>query len=92
MSRPISSESAFRAIADPTRRRIIELLRSRESSPSDLNQSLRIKPPVLSFHLRVLSGAGVIQQRRRGRDRVYRVHQPTLAPVAQWMRSIEAKP
>lgn len=91
MSRPISSESAFRAIADPTRRRIIDLLRVREATPADLNQALRIAGGVLTFHLRVLAGAGVISQRRRGRQRIYRLHQQTLTPVAQWMRPLDSR-
>jgi DNA-binding transcriptional ArsR family regulator len=91
MSRPISSESAFRAVADPTRRRIIDMLRARESSPADMNQSLRIKPPVLSFHLRVLTNAGMIVQRRRGRDRVYRLLPQSLAPITSWMRTHESR-
>ena len=91
MSRPIASESAFRAIADPTRRRIIDLLRVRDATPADLNQTLRLNPPVLSFHLRVLATAGVVHQRRRGRERVYRVHLLALAPAWQWMRSCEGR-
>lgn len=85
MSRPIASESAFRAIADPTRRRIIDMLRRRDATPGDLNQTLRLKSPVLTFHLRVLSNARVITQRRRGRERLYRLHAHMLDPIARWL-------
>jgi DNA-binding transcriptional ArsR family regulator len=91
MSRPLASESVFRAIADPTRRRIMDLLRGREATPADLNQTLRIAGGVLTFHLRALLQAGVVSQRRRGRQRMYRLNAQVLSPVAQWMRSHESR-
>ncbi len=69
----------------------MDLLRSRESSPADLNQTLRITGAVLTFHLRVLSHAGVISQRRRGRQRLYRLHPQVLSPVGQWVRVHESR-
>jgi DNA-binding transcriptional ArsR family regulator len=69
----------------------MDLLRGRESTPADLNQVLRITGPVLTFHLRTLSQAGVVTQRRRGRQRVYRLNQHVLSPVLQWMRPYESR-
>ena len=82
----MSNESAFRAIADPTRRRIIDLLRGRELTPSELSEQLRIKHEALTFHLRVLLQAGVASQRRRGRNRMYRLHPRVMVVVIDWLR------
>ena len=86
MSRPISSESAYRAIADLTRRRIIDLLQTRPLSPNELNETLSVTGTVLSFHLRTLTSAGIISQRRKGKQRVYRLNRGALSSVAQWIR------
>jgi DNA-binding transcriptional ArsR family regulator len=91
MSRPMSNESVFRAIADPTRRRVIDLLRRRELSPSELAEQMRIKNEALSFHLRVLLQAGVASQRRRGRKRFYRLHPRTFATVIDWVSAIDPR-
>ena len=67
----------------------IDLLRAREATPGDLNQTLRVRGPVLTFHLRVLASAGVISQRRRGRGRAYRLHPRILSSASQWLRPFE---
>jgi DNA-binding transcriptional ArsR family regulator len=67
------------------------MLRLREATPAELNETLNIKGGVLTFHLRVLATAGVITQRRRGRNRSYRLHAQVLAPIWQWVRPYEAR-
>jgi DNA-binding transcriptional ArsR family regulator len=82
----MSNESVFRAVADPTRRKIIDLLRGRELTPGAIAEALRIKHEALTFHLRVLLNTGLVSQRRRGRNRAYRLHPRVLSPIAQWLR------
>jgi len=85
MSRPHADESVFRAIADPTRRRIIDLLRARDRSVLDLIEALGISRPTLSHHLNILRIRGVIAQRREGRRRRYRLHPESLRIPVSWL-------
>ena len=89
MSRPHANESVFRAIADPTRRRIIEVLRKGERSVIDLAKALGRNLPNLSHHLTVLRTAGVVHQRRVGRSRMYQLDAGMLRGAAAWLRAIE---
>src|SRR5918999_6504290 len=66
-----SLDVAYQAIADPTRRRIIEVLAQGERSVKDLVPRFPISQPALSQHLRVLREAGLVRVRRHGRFRVY---------------------
>lgn len=91
MSRPFSSESAFRAIGHPLRRQILDLLRAGERTVGDVHQSfLRVSIATLSDHLRILREAGVLKQRRRGRFRVYHVDPRLLHEIARWLKPFEA--
>lgn len=87
----MSNESVFRAIADPTRRKVIDLLRGRELSPSELAAQMRIKNEALTFHLRVLLQTGVASQRRRGQKRFYRLHARTLVTAIDWLGSYDPR-
>ena len=85
MSRPLANESVFRAVADPTRRRIIELLQKGDRAPSDLAQSIEASHQTLSHHLAVLRTSGVVVQRREGRSRVYSLQIDILRPASRWL-------
>jgi DNA-binding transcriptional ArsR family regulator len=89
MSRRPASSDPFRAIADPTRRAVLDLLRDGERPVRELAQSFRMTQPSLSQHLRVLRDAGLVRQRPSGRERVYRIQPQTLKPVAQWIAQYE---
>lgn len=88
MSRPFSSESPFRAIAHPIRRRILELLHKGERSVNDLLSNFNVSQPTLSRHLRVLHTCGILSVRRRGTHLMYRYAPHTLDQVRQWMKSV----
>jgi DNA-binding transcriptional ArsR family regulator len=85
MSRPLNSEGVFRAIADPTRRRVVDMLRGGERAVSEVIASIRLKPPAASYHLRVLLGAGIVRQRRRGTERVYSLDSRALSEAHGWL-------
>jgi len=89
MSRPKASSDAFRAIADPTRRAILDLLIEGELPVKALARSFRLTQPAFSQHLRVLRQVGLVSQRRAGRERLYRMHPPKLKPVANWVGQYE---
>lgn len=76
---------AFEAIADPTRRRLIELLSERDHQAGELAEHFAVSFPAISQQLRILTDAHLVQSRRDGRYRIYRVCPENLEPVADWL-------
>jgi DNA-binding transcriptional ArsR family regulator len=74
----------FRAVADPTRRSILERLQQRELTVLELCEPFRITQPSLSKHLAVLRRSGLIVARRSGRHRYYRLDPKPLEQIAAW--------
>lgn len=66
-------ESALAALADPTRRRLLEALAKGPACVGDLAQQVPVSRPAVSQHLRVLSEAGLLEMRREGTRRLYRL-------------------
>jgi DNA-binding transcriptional ArsR family regulator len=80
---------AFRAIADPTRRAVLDLLRQSERSVSELCEPFAMSQPALSQHLKVLRRAGLVTTRRAGRLRVYALDPRPLRAVSEWVAHYE---
>jgi DNA-binding transcriptional ArsR family regulator len=79
-------DSLFAALADPTRRAIVERLLSRgELSVGDVAAPFAISTPAISRHLRVLERAGLIERRIERQWRFVRVRADALAPVENWL-------
>jgi DNA-binding transcriptional ArsR family regulator len=74
----------FRAVADPTRRSILERLHQRELAVLEIGEPFRITQPSLSKHLAVLRRSGLIAVRRSGRHRYYRLASEPLEQIAAW--------
>jgi DNA-binding transcriptional ArsR family regulator len=72
---------AFEAIAQPTRRRIMRLLAEGELSAGDVASRFAVTQPAISQHLRVLREAGLVDDRREGTRRLYRVRPEGLADL-----------
>jgi len=85
VSRPSADASVFHAIADPTRRAILDRLRDGELAASELLTPFRISQPALSQHLAVLRRAGLVRQRKSGRRRLYSVEPAPLREIADWI-------
>src|SRR5205085_1272447 len=75
---------AFRAVADPTRRALLDLLAGAERSVSELVAQFDMTQPAISQHLRVLSDAGLAQVRKAGRQRYYSLRAAPLREVHDW--------
>jgi DNA-binding transcriptional ArsR family regulator len=75
----------FEAIADPTRRRLIELLTEGERPAGELVAHFDVSFSAISQQLRILSEANLVQSRREGRRQVYRLNPENLDPVANWL-------
>jgi DNA-binding transcriptional ArsR family regulator len=90
VSRAAATADVFQAIASPTRRRILELLRGGERDVSSLCGEVDVSQPAVSQQLAVLKEAGLVEERREGRHRVYRLHARPLEEVAAWVGMYEA--
>jgi DNA-binding transcriptional ArsR family regulator len=74
----------FRAVADPTRRALLDLLLEREQSVNELRVRFRMSQPAISQHLRVLRRAKLVRARREGRRRMYQLSAQPIAQVYRW--------
>jgi DNA-binding transcriptional ArsR family regulator len=73
------------ALADPTRRSILERLRDGERAAGDLGSDLPITQPAVSKHLRILREAGLVTERRAGTRRIYAVERTALTELQTWL-------
>lgn len=80
-------EATAAAIADPTRRRVLELVRDRELAAGEIAGEFSISRPAVSRHLRVLRGAGLVSERREGRLRLYRADPAPLEELRGWLEA-----
>jgi len=77
--------SAFAALADPTRRRIVELLVEGERSAGEIAAEFPTSRPGVSRHLRVLREQGLVRARGQGRRRLYSLDPAPLAELDRWL-------
>jgi DNA-binding transcriptional ArsR family regulator len=76
---------AFAVLAEPTRRRILDVLRGSERSVGDLVDALAVSQPTMSKHLKVLRDAGFVSCRTAAQQRIYRVEPRPLRDVDAWL-------
>lgn len=82
-------QTVFRAVADPTRRAILDCLATKEESVLNLAASFDITLPAVSQHLRVLQDAHLVTRRREGRRIFYQLNPEPLSEVARWIHPYE---
>jgi DNA-binding transcriptional ArsR family regulator len=80
-----SPEATFSALADPTRRAVLELLRQGSQPAGRIAQAFPVSRPAISKHLRLLRRAHLVQERREGRHRLYQLNAEPLRAVASWL-------
>jgi DNA-binding transcriptional ArsR family regulator len=86
-------EGFFRALADPTRRRVIELLGDRERRAGELAAAAGTSAPVMSRHLRILLEAGFVADERVPGDarlRVFRLRRAPVLALQAWLDQLQA--
>jgi DNA-binding transcriptional ArsR family regulator len=83
------ADPVYRAISEPTRRRILDLLAEGERPVKDLVDRFAMSQPALSQHLRVLREAGLVRIRRQGRLRFYSINAVPLREVHDWVGHYE---
>jgi DNA-binding transcriptional ArsR family regulator len=75
----------FEVLAEPNRRRILDLLRDAERSVGDLVDALSVSQPAVSKHLRVLRDAGLVEARTEAQRRIYRIRTEPLRAMDDWL-------
>jgi DNA-binding transcriptional ArsR family regulator len=86
-------EGVFLALADPTRRRVIELLGDRERRAGELATAVGTSAPVMSRHLRILLEAGLVADERVSGDarvRVFRLRREPVLALQSWLDQLQA--
>lgn len=78
----------FTALADPTRRRIVEQLALGESSFGALADQFAMSPPAVSQHLKALREAGIVTARSDAQRRIYRLTDNGLEDLDTWLRKV----
>ena len=88
-----SLDDTLGALADPTRRQVVDLLRKHPRRAGELAAAVAVSPPAMSRHLRVLRIRGLVEEEREDRDsrvRVYRLRREKFAELQGWLREVEA--
>jgi DNA-binding transcriptional ArsR family regulator len=80
-----SDEATFSALADPTRRAVLELLRRGRQPAGEIARAFPISRPAISKHLRLLRRAHLVEERREGRHRLYQLNPEPLRAVDKWL-------
>ncbi len=80
---------AFSALAEPTRLKIVELLRDRPSSVNQIAQQLDLRQPQTSKHLQTLSRAGIVSVRPVAQQRIYVLRPEAFRDISAWLGSFE---
>jgi DNA-binding transcriptional ArsR family regulator len=86
-----TKNNAFKAIADPTRRQILRLLRHGESTAGDLAQHFNMTKPTMSHHFGVLADADLITRRRDGQTIWYSLNTTVLEDVVAWTMDLAGR-
>jgi DNA-binding transcriptional ArsR family regulator len=77
--------TTFDVLAEPTRRRILDLLLDRERPVGELVKKLKLSQPGVSKHLRVLREAGLVSVRNDAQRRIYEIRPEPLEEIAEWL-------
>ena len=87
--RSTNADGLFKAIADPSRRMILDLLATRDLPLNRIEERFRISRPAIIKHMRVLKSAGLVKTRRQGRQTIHRLNSPPLREVKDWVSHFE---
>lgn len=85
-------ETVFRAIADPQRRKILELLRQRSMTAGEIAEGFAITKSSLSYHFNVLKSAELVRCERRAREQIYSLNARVVEEILAVLRALFSKP
>jgi DNA-binding transcriptional ArsR family regulator len=89
MARTPTTSDAFNAVAEASRRDLLDALGTGEATVGELVDRLGLTQPQVSKHLAVLREVGLVLVRAEGRHRWYQVNGPALKPIHDWVRTFE---
>jgi DNA-binding transcriptional ArsR family regulator len=78
-------DTVLAALADPTRRRVFERLRSGPKAVIEIAHGMAVSRPAVSQHLKVLKQAGLVREQRDGARRIYAIDPDGLGPLRRWL-------
>ena len=84
----VGIQSTMRALSDPTRREILNLLKKDSMSAGDISGHFDMSVPAVSKHLSILKDAGLIRDRRKGKYIYYDLNASVLEEVLIWIESL----
>jgi DNA-binding transcriptional ArsR family regulator len=93
VSAALELDGTLSALADPTRRRVVEMLRRGPRRAGELAAASRVSAPAMSRHLRVLRRRGLIDEERVDEDarvRLYRLRREPFDGLSSWLRELES--
>jgi len=84
----VSTDAILHALAEPQRRRILELVRDGERPAGDIAQQFDITPQAVSQHLRVLKESGLLSERREGTRRLYAIRPEGIESIRAFLEDL----
>lgn len=77
----------FKALSDPTRRKILEMLKEKDMTAGEIADAFTISKPSMSFHLNILKNAELVIAQREGQNIVYSINTTLFQDVISWFYS-----
>ncbi|MCR4443380.1 MAG: autorepressor SdpR family transcription factor [Peptococcaceae bacterium] len=84
--------ATFKALSDPSRRKILQLLRSKPMTAGEIANQFNISKPSISHHLNVLKQADLIEDERQGQNIVYTLNTSVFDNIINWFLTLTGKP
>lgn len=81
----MSLNDAFKALSDPTRRKILDLLKERDLTAGDIADQFNMTKPSISHHLNILKKAELVRDERQGQHIIYSIDMTVFQDVMKWM-------
>lgn len=87
----MSATLVFKALADPTRRAIIDLLKEQDMTAGDIAKQFNMKKPSISHHLSTLQTAELVLSERNGQHIIYSLNTTVFQDIMMWMMNVSGK-
>ncbi len=82
---------SFKALSDPTRRKILEMLTKRDLSVNEIAEAFHISQPSISRHLSVLKHADLVSDERQGQKIIYSINTSVFESIMRWLLELKDK-
>lgn len=82
-------QTTLSALADPTRRKILKLLKQNALSAGEISNQFKISAPAISKHLKILKNADLIRDNRNGKFIIYELNTSVLEEILLWVKNIK---